>query len=1215
MASIFDRTRDLLKNLRTNTVQGIKDLPRSVRATPEFIRQSPMAANIQNQVQRVPGLVPFSTGFTNSFSMGLARPQVTANQSSFSQLSRGQKAANIAGNVAGMFANPIGVVGKGIGAIPQVARMSAPLSRAAMPLTSRLATNVAGRVALKAAPRVGFSALQEGAYAPLAIGANKAGLREQYTPMDALTGIAIGSVIPGSRGKKAGLKSKFSMDKLTMDELIQAEDMLMNAKKYVTREMVGGHATKQGFNAAEKEAVKRIQQQAIEVVERLSAKLLPDKQINTLKTPQAKIRALVDLSQQNRLANVPGMGFAETPSLDKIAQGASRKIEEYKLNKASQAFKEANPPKVPNTQDYLQELTKAKNQAKKGTVAGLKQRGYNLLQDIKTKMVDSTAPIEDALTAAEKTGKFKVLPKQDVRLQIDRVLRSKTLASQFAQDNGLENVIKNAPDLEALDQYLIAKHAARVEQYGKKTGRDLVRDKQLIDDLAPQYEQYAQQVSQYGQKLLDYAVDRGLVDKKLAEYLKKRYPEYVPLQRVFDEVEKATPYQGSTKAVASLSKQTVVQKLEGSDRLIESPLESLLLKTQTAFEQGEKNVAARQLAGYKSLPGFKDLVKELPKGESAPHTFSYIENGVKKTFATTPELAAAAKNLNKEQMNIILKVLSVPTRVLQLGATGLNAPFALTNLLKDQITGFINSNKAARTSIANPGIFVKSLFAAFKHDDLYDEVVRNAAGGTSFDISRTAPNLSINRIRAGRSKLSKAAYTVRNPAELLRAFENMVGRTEEITRVQQYAGTKQALLKEGRTAQDAALLGAKAARENTANFYRKGDVGRVVNYIIPFFNAGIQGSRALVRSLQTNPKGTSTKIAVGLFMPVAAATAWNMSDPGRKKVYEDIQDYEKENNLILIMPNTKLNENDRYNVIKIPLPPGLSNLTALVRRPMEQSAGMDPVRFSEIATNLITAGTSLDFSSTNKLASTFTPQMTKPFIEDYTNTNLFTGNKIVPDKMADLPPEAQVRPNTSATARGIGKLTNTSPLRVENFIRTAAAGAGSQVLAMSDKALAATGVVPPDQAQGEGPIGNLQRRFTQATGGRAENAVFEQYGKLKQEGALKSYERGKTAEKLVAEIKAAPTREAKIQILKSTLASVPKDERAKVIEKMKSVAKDQAANVQPVDRAIRSLPVQQRAKYIRDELSGKTREEKIALLKDWKAKGILTEGVIEELKK
>lgn len=957
---------------------------------------------------------------------------------------------------------------------------------------------------------------------------------------------------------------------------------------------------------------------AIKYLDDLAEVYLKKAEVDKVKGNPNKILKLL----QRKFANadvapyeqIPGLGFAGTPSLDKITQGAARKIEDYKLNKAQENF---NVPKPPSTEDYIKELTAKKDTLKKGSVASLKQRGSNFLKDIKAKLVDSTSPIEDAVTEAEKRNKFKVLPKQDVRLQIDRVLRSKTLASQFADDNGITNVIKNAPDLEALDQYLIAKHAARVEQYGKKTGRDLVRDKQLIDDLAPQYEEHAKAINQYGQKLLDYAVDRGLVDKKLADYLKKRYPEYVPLQRVFDEMEKATPYQGSTKAVASLSKQTVVQKLEGSERTIESPLESLLLKTQTAFEQGEKNVAAKQLASYRTLPGLKELVKELPAGESAAHTFSYLENGVKKTFATTPEIAAAAKNLNKEQMNIVLKILSVPTRVLQLGATGLNAPFAVTNLAKDQMTAFINSNKVARTSMANPANFVKAMFAAFKHDDLYDEVVRNAAGGTSFDISRTAPNLSIKQIRSQRGKLARASYIARNPGELLRTLENMIGRTEEITRVQQYAGTKQALLKEGRTGGDAALLAAKAARENTANFYRKGDVGRIINYIIPFFNAGIQGSRSFVRALQTNPKGTGTKLTIGLFTPVAAATAWNLNDPERKKVYEDIQDYEKENNLIMVLPSTKLDENGRYNVVKIPIPPGLSNLASLVRRPMEQASGMDPVRFGEIANNLITAGTSLDFSSKNKLASTFTPQVTKPFIEDITNTNLFTGNKIVPDKMADLPPEAQARPNTSATARAIGKLpfVNASPLRVENFIKTAAAGAGSQVLATADKALALTGAIPPEQAQGEGPIGNLQRRFSQATGGQSENAAFEQYGDLKKESAKISYNRTQIAEKLISDIKAAPTREAKAQILKQTLSSVPKEEQAKVIEKLKDLAKDQAANVQPIDRALRSLPVQQRAKYIKEELSGKTREEKIALLKDWKAKGLLTQGVIEELKK
>lgn len=804
------------------------------------------------------------------------------------------------------------------------------------------------------------------------------------------------------------------------------------------------------------------------------------------------VRSLDNPLLNNKVSEINPTLQKSTSAINLEPQGIKQQSQRLPNTEAIRST--MNQPKSSpyNTQEYIKELTEKQQQAGGSDgPTGLKQKASNFLAEVKAKLVDETAPLTDILTASEKQNKFKVLPKQDIRLQIDRALRSKNLASQFAEDNGLVDAIKKAPDLNALDQYMIAKHAANVEKQGIKTGRDLARDQQLIQDLAPQYEAIAQQVNQYSRKLLDYAVKSGLIDEKLAKGLVEKYPEYVPLNRIFSELEQPN-FRGTGKGVASLSRQTVVQKLQGSEREIRSPIESLLLKTQDAFSQGEKNIAAKQLASYKSLPGFEGLIKEVDAGSRAPHTFSFIENGVKKTYATTREIEAAAKALNVEQMGILGKIISTPTRMLQLGATGLNIPFVVTNVVKDEVTGFVNSNRAAKTSILNPANYVKALFSAVKHDELYKDLVRNAGGGTSFDIARDAPNLSIAKIR------SPKMYTVRHPLELLRTIENLVGRGEELGRIKNFEGTRQALLKEGRTLQDANLLGGQAARENTANFARRGSFGRVINWMIPFFNAGIQGSRQMVRSFQNAPAQTSTKVAATIFTPIAVATVWNLSDPQRKQIYADIPQHEKENNIILIPPDVTQDERGRYNVIKIPLPPGLSNLGTIVRRALETTQGLDAIKFGEIATNLITAGTSVDVTSGNKLASTFTPQLAKPLVESTTNTNLFTGQRIIPDYMKNRPAELQTRPGVTPIATGIGKLLNVSPLMVENFAQTQLGGLGSQLLGK------------------ESPIGNLERRFKKASGGELLDRVYEDSTKIQaiNSQAKSLFEAGKKEEAL-----------------------------------------------------------------------------------------------------
>ena len=826
-----------------------------------------------------------------------------------------------------------------------------------------------------------------------------------------------------------------------------------------------------------------------------------------------------------------------------------------------------------STDNYIQDLISRQKQAK-GTTGpkNIVQKGKTFLSDLKEKIVDSNAPIEDALSAAEKQGKFKVLPKQDIRLQIDKVLRSKSMASQFAQDNGMVDVIQKAPDLDYLNQYMIAKQATDVSARGIETGRNLEKDRQLIKDLGATYEPLAQQVNQYSRKLLQYSVDSGLIDKKMADQLIQKYPNYVPINRVFSELEQGTMQKVGTRAVASISKQSVVQKLKGSEREISNPIESLLLKTQDAFNQGERNKAAKMLATYRTLPGMKDLIRELPEGSRSNNTFSYLENGVKKTFETTPEIAAAAKSLNQEQMGLVAKVISIPTRVLQVGATGLNLPFVVTNVAKDQITGFVNSNRAAKTSLLNPLNFLKAVTSAIEHNDLYDEMVRNAGGGTSFDIARQAPDVSVARIRAGRNIGSQIKYTVTHPGELLRAVEDIIGRGEEVSRIQNYKGTKDALLKSGRTAEDATLLGAQAARENTANFARRGSWGKALNWMIPFFNAGIQGARQLDRSFQNNPKGTAAKVAVGLFMPVTAATIWNMSDPTRRKAYDDIQDYEKENNMIIIPPNPTKDDRGRWNIIKIPIPPGLSNLTSLVRRPLEQTYGGDPVKLQEIANNLFTAGTSIDVSSPSKLGSSLVPQAVKPIVESTTNTNLFTGNKIIPDSMKDLPPNLQVRDTTAPGARAIGNALNISPLMVENAAQTIGGGLGSQLIGRED------------------PVGNLERRFLKGAGGKEQNKQYDTINQYRQQDAVLRYKKKNRVESVLNQVKQLPPEQRKARIVQALQSGELQGTDIKTfISDMKKPDRT------PVEKSLTTLSTSSRAKYIKGQLSGKTPEQRKAI--------------------
>lgn len=834
---------------------------------------------------------------------------------------------------------------------------------------------------------------------------------------------------------------------------------------------------------------------------------------------------------------------------------------------------------------------------------------------LKKTLVDSNAPIEDAIAQSMRANKFSVLPQGDVTNQIDRVLRAPMLAGQFVKDNGFDKIIKNVPDILEFEQYLIAKQARAIDARGFKTGRDLVKDSKLVASLAPKYEQFAKQTTQYSQKLLDYLVSTKLIDADFAKELKQIYPDYIPMNRVLTEVSSAADDLGKTQGIANMPKQTIIQKLKGSELEVESPLESLLVKTYDAFVQGEKNMAAKMITDFSKTPGGEIIAQPLKRigknqFEKAPHTISYVDGGVKKTFKVTEDIERAAKRMGVQQLNILGQVLAFPVRVAKLGITGLNVAFGGANLVRDQVFAAINSNNAMAS--ANPLVFLRAIFEAVGHKSLYQDMVRQAGAGTSFDIARNQPKLTVDMIRAQAKATTNAKFLVTHPSQLFRAVEDIFARPEELTRVQQFIGAKNTLMKSGVDRQTAEILAGKAARENSINFLRKGEWGTVLNSTFLYLNAGIQGSRTVLRSAKTKPVETAVKIATMMLMPTAMATFWNMSDPTRREAYLDILEFEKENNLIIVPPNpVKDEETGQWNVIKIPTPPGLNNLNTLLRRNLETIYGNDPMSFQDAAAKLI--GTVSPVEPTKgSIFSTLTPQIIRPAVEAFANINFFTGIPQVPQNMQDLSAELQVKDHTSGTAVKIGNLLNYSPIKVENLIKGYGGGVASQVLNLTDRALAGLNIIDKNQIGGRGLVEDITRRFSKVYGGASDDEAVEELQGIIQNQSDERWRLGQEAELLYNELKLMSKDEANRRV------KLLKKERRDLFEKLESVRDGEERGLDYQERLMLRLGVEngERAKFILNLLDRQeTKEEKNNLYKELKQKRIISEKVNKQMRK
>ena len=199
---------------------------------------------------------------------------------------------------------------------------------------------------------------------------------------------------------------------------------------------------------------------------------------------------------------------------------------------------------------------------------------------------------------------------------------------------------------------------------------------------------------------------------------------------------------------------------------------------------------------------------------------------------------------------------------------------------------------------------------------------------------------------------------------------------------------------------------AELAKNITVNFNRSGELGPVANAWYMFFNASVQGTVRLARSLGTlkdirkpdgeleawyNRLNSAQKMAAGLSLISGMLTAINLGlseeDEDGELFYNKIPDYEKERNLIIMY--------DGENYLKVPLPYGF-NVFANLGTAMAESAGghREPEDAGMFLLNSafssfspISFGQSKD--AAKYLAKGATPTFLKPFVDIAVNETYF----------------------------------------------------------------------------------------------------------------------------------------------------------------------------------------------------------------------------------
>jgi hypothetical protein len=677
------------------------------------------------------------------------------------------------------------------------------------------------------------------------------------------------------------------------------------------------------------------------------------------------------------------------------------------------------------------------------------------LRDLYTQWVDRYNPIVKASRQAKQTLKAQgaeLRPENDPEYLVRRLTGAGGIADNRYRTE-LKPIIEELDSLKInkldFDAYLANKRMAGFGQAGREIyGADPVKAQQVIQAMEMKYpgiSQLADKFYAYQNKGLQEMVNAGFISPDDARLMQQQNPDYSPLYRVMDEV---NDFLG-LPARKTMQGMQPIQKIKGSTRKIESPLESIIGNTFSQRAAIEKNRVAKSIVELQNVTdlGFKKV------SEAGTDTITVWNNGKKEFWNVGREIADVAKGANEEVMNLVLKIIKAPASLLRQGATGRNPEFMIPNIVRDQLDAGITSKYGYIPFID----YLSGLKSMLTNDSIYQRWERS---GAKIALGELSGKKSVSQMFDEKTAKKGLFTWLSSGLDILGKF------SEEPTRVGLF---KRAYQKTGNE-----LLAMLESRDATVDFARMGSKMKTANSIIPFLNVGVQGFDKLIRSVKNNPAKVMVTMGIYGVAPQLATTIYNLTNFPRE--YGEIPEYEKESNFVLIQ-----GRNSDGTVDYVAIPKG--NILPVVANPiqsfLEYAFKFDGKSFQEMAINtlsdampVLSAGNSLKEVAIKTIGSNL-PQAIKPAAESLLNKSFYKydskkeqSKDIVPYYLQERPAYKQAYQFTPEMYKKIGAVFNVSPLQVQNLLEGYLAGytkIPSQIVQMATKISRGEEISPNDK--------------------------------------------------------------------------------------------------------------------------------------------------------
>lgn len=590
---------------------------------------------------------------------------------------------------------------------------------------------------------------------------------------------------------------------------------------------------------------------------------------------------------------------------------------------------------------------------------------------------------------------------------------------RMAQDDTSELYFEAQEYIRLRDAMRKAENTVDKPVFGYEVGAD--ESRAIVRKLGtahPEFEQYAQDVYDYIDNLMQYRVDSGLITDEDYDRLTEIYPHYVPTFRIFEDDGTGRTAKNSVRIGKTIG------RAEGSSERLMPLHKALAQQTLSVVREGSKNRFGQRLldSGADRIQGAKEHVRSIDeykgsfsedtfdKGEETDelfrktNTFIVRQGGKMYEMTISPALYEAVKALSPDstEANAFTRVVRAGNDLFKRLVTGDNPVFLVRNFMRD---------------LQDVGLYSKDLSAfAAQYPQAVAEIAKN---GAYWQMYKALGGTYSSFFDYETGNVDRGSWLKRNTMNRVEALNEAI---EQAPRLAEFMATVKK--KGGLDADMDTLMEAMYnAAEVTVNFGRSGTLGKVLNAnYVPFLNPGIQGFSKMIRTI-TETRGAKNwarlavkAAALGIAPALLNALLYRDDDE-----WDELKDRDKDIYYLFKLKDGLW--------LKLPKGRTLSVLGGLATRGVQLAKGED-VDWGGFFSTAVSQTAPANPLSENILKAWFDADL---FNRESTGRTWY-GTSIESQRLQNLAPGERYDASTDVLSKWLGKTFNLSPKKINYLL-------------------------------------------------------------------------------------------------------------------------------------------------------------------------------------